>query len=113
MNDVVRLAKALADATRVQMLSVVAAQGSVCCGDLARALRVSQATVTHHLRVLTGARLVETHRDGAFVRVHACRQGLEEGQAALAALIPREATAERPDGTSATTVAALTRGGQS
>lgn len=88
MNDLVLLAKALADATRVRLLTLVSSRGQVCCGDLARALDVSQATVTHHLRVLSSARLIETHRDGQFIRVKACRPGIEACRVALNRLLP-------------------------
>lgn len=90
MNDFVLLAKALADATRVRLLALVADRGAVCCGDLAKALDVSQATITHHLRVLSSAKLIETRRDGQFIRVRACRPGIEACRAALNSLLPGE-----------------------
>jgi ArsR family transcriptional regulator len=88
MSDLVLLAKALADATRVRLLTLVSSRGAVCCGDLAKALDVSQATVTHHLRVLSSAKLIETRRDGQFIRVRACRPGIEACRAALNSLLP-------------------------
>ncbi len=88
MNDLVLMAKALADATRVRLLALVSSRGQVCCGDLARALDVSQATVTHHLRVLSSVKLIETQRDGQFIRVTACRPGIEACRLALSRLLP-------------------------
>jgi ArsR family transcriptional regulator len=62
----VRIAKALADATRFELLAAVAARREICCRDLVTMLSVSQATVSHHLKVLAHAGLVEARREGQF-----------------------------------------------
>lgn len=83
MDRITPLAKALADETRVRLLHVLSTEGAVCCGDLAKALSVTQATITHHLRILAEVRLVETTREGQFTRVRACSEGLETLRRAL------------------------------
>lgn len=93
MTDIVLVAKALADSTRVRLFALVSSRGPVCCGDLAKALDVTQATVTHHLRVLAGVKLIETRRDGSFIRVNTCHQGVEACQAAISALLASPPTA--------------------
>jgi ArsR family transcriptional regulator, arsenate/arsenite/antimonite-responsive transcriptional repressor len=62
----VRVAKALSDATRFSLLATVAARREICCRDLVGLLAVSQATVSHHLKVLALAGLVEARREGQF-----------------------------------------------
>ena len=61
--------KALADPVRVQLLSMVLAQpeSGVCTCDLAPAVGVSEATVSHHLKQLRDAGLVEGTRKGTNV----------------------------------------------
>ncbi len=59
----VAFAKALADETRQQIMSLC------CCkwlsvGEIVSALRVSQPTVSHHLSILREARLVDSRREG-------------------------------------------------
>ena len=44
-HDLVRLARALADPTRLRILRAVAACGSVCCGAIARDVPVEPATI--------------------------------------------------------------------
>lgn len=85
MDRITPLAKALADETRVRLLQVVSSEGTVCCGDLARALCVSQATISHHVKILTDVRLVETTREGQFTRVRSCSEGLDALRRALSA----------------------------
>jgi DNA-binding transcriptional ArsR family regulator len=60
-----RLLKALADETRLQLLGQIAAAGApVCVCDLTAGTTVNQPTVSHHLRVLREAGLVECVRRG-------------------------------------------------
>ena len=57
--------KALGDPARVKILSVLAAsQGEVCACEFVPALGLSQATVSHHLKKLTDAGLLEREQRG-------------------------------------------------
>ncbi len=65
-EELVRVAKALGDPTRLELLRRIAAAGEICCKDLVTLFPVSQATVSHHLRILAGAGLVGVRREGQF-----------------------------------------------
>jgi ArsR family transcriptional regulator len=58
--------KALADPTRLRLLSLIASipEGEVCACDLNEPLGRSQATVSHHLSVLTKAGLITREQRG-------------------------------------------------
>ncbi|HVE73712.1 MAG TPA: Rv2640c family ArsR-like transcriptional regulator [Mycobacteriales bacterium] len=58
--------KALADPVRVRLMSLIlaAADTGVCTCDLAPAVGVTEATVSHHLKQLREAGLVEGTRKG-------------------------------------------------
>jgi ArsR family transcriptional regulator, arsenate/arsenite/antimonite-responsive transcriptional repressor len=60
---------ALADPARLRLLSLIAAQptGEVCACDLVQPLGKSQPTVSHHLKVLYEAGLVDRERRGTWV----------------------------------------------
>jgi ArsR family transcriptional regulator, arsenate/arsenite/antimonite-responsive transcriptional repressor len=62
----VRVAKALGDPTRLELLRRIAAAGEMCCKDLVTLFPVSQATVSHHLKILADAGLVAVRREGQF-----------------------------------------------
>lgn len=65
--DVAKRAKALADPTRLMLLSLLAryaTTSSLTVGDLARQLGVSQPTVSGHLKTLREAGLVQVERKG-------------------------------------------------
>jgi ArsR family transcriptional regulator len=58
-------AKALADPVRIQLLDVLRKHaGKVCVYELVPLFDVSQPTVSHHLKVLRDAGLVESERHG-------------------------------------------------
>jgi ArsR family transcriptional regulator len=62
-----RVAKALADPRRFEILEHIAQQGEVGCQRLCGCFPVRQATISHHLKELASAGLVESRRDGQFV----------------------------------------------
>jgi ArsR family transcriptional regulator len=63
--------RALADPTRVAIVSRLASTDECCVCDLNAAFDLSQPTISHHLKVLREAGLVEATRRGtwAFYRV--------------------------------------------
>ena len=72
-DDAERLAgwmKVLADPARLRLLSLIASAGEACACDLVDPIGISQPTVSHHLKVLTEAGLVEREQRGrwAFYR---------------------------------------------
>ncbi len=77
--------KALADPVRLRLLSLVAAHagGEACVCDLNDAFELSQPTISHHLKVLHEAGLLDRSKRGTWVfyRVRA------EAMAGLSALL--------------------------
>ena len=61
--------KAIADPARLRLLSFIAAQpaGEACVCFLVRPLGLSQPTVSHHLKVLFDAGLLEKERRGTWI----------------------------------------------
>jgi ArsR family transcriptional regulator len=60
--------KALAEPARLRLLSLIQAQpgGEACVCHLTEPLGLSQPTVSHHLKVLLGAGLVEREQRGSW-----------------------------------------------
>jgi ArsR family transcriptional regulator, arsenate/arsenite/antimonite-responsive transcriptional repressor len=61
--------KALADPVRLRLLSLIASfeGGQACVCDLTGPFDVSQPTISHHLRVLREAGLIDSERRGTWV----------------------------------------------
>ena len=58
---------ALSDPVRLRLLSLIAAEGEICACDLVEPIGKSQPTVSHHLKVLLEAGLVERDRRGTWM----------------------------------------------
>ena len=81
-----RMFKALADPTRVKLLSMIAAaEGQeACVCDLTAPVGLSQPTVSHHMKVLTDAGLVAREQRGRWAFFSVVPGILESLAAALA-----------------------------
>jgi len=66
-SQVEKISKALADTTRLMIFEAISAKDHVNCSELVAMRGVTPATVSHHLKVLTEAGLVECQREGQFV----------------------------------------------
>ena len=66
---IVPLVKALADPVRLRLLSLVAshADGEACVCDLNDAFALSQPTISHHLKLLHEAGLLDREKRGVWV----------------------------------------------
>ena len=63
----VRLLQALGDPVRLAIVRQLAAQPEVCACDFTSCCDVSQPTISHHLKVLREAGIVESERRGTWV----------------------------------------------
>jgi ArsR family transcriptional regulator, arsenate/arsenite/antimonite-responsive transcriptional repressor len=63
-EEVERIAKALADDRRFEILEAIAGAGELSCKALCERFPITQATVSHHLKGLYTAGLVAVRQDG-------------------------------------------------
>ena len=81
-----RVFKALADPVRLRLLSMItrAEGGEACVCNLTVGFEVSGPTISHHLKVLREAGLIEGDRRGTWIFYRTVPQALEAASAALA-----------------------------
>lgn len=72
--------KALSDPVRLRLLSVVASHsgGEACVCDLSAGIDLTQPTISHHLKVLRTAGLLECERRGSWVYYRVVPQALQQ-----------------------------------
>jgi ArsR family transcriptional regulator, arsenate/arsenite/antimonite-responsive transcriptional repressor len=60
----VQVLRALGDATRFRIIQEIAADGELCCGQVAERFDVTRPTISHHLKVLCAAGVLSVRSQG-------------------------------------------------
>jgi ArsR family transcriptional regulator len=96
-EELAGLLKALADPARLRVLSFIAAQpdGEACVCHVTGPIGLSQPTVSHHLKLLHQAGLLEREKRGAWVYYRVVPERLEAIRVALATRAPRAPVTRR------------------
>jgi ArsR family transcriptional regulator len=63
------ISRVLADPRRYQILQHIASSPCMACSDLRTAFPITAATLSHHLKELESAGLIQTARRGRFVDI--------------------------------------------
>jgi ArsR family transcriptional regulator len=84
-GDLARMFKALGDPVRLRLLSLVAshAGGEACVCDISETFDLSQPTISHHLKVLRSAGLLDCERRGTWVYYWVIPSALQQLSAVL------------------------------
>jgi len=85
-QEIERISKALGDETRLMIYEAIRSGERMYCGELVSMRGVTPATVSHHLKILSDAGLIDCRREGQFVFSEANPKRLEEYTRALSAL---------------------------
>jgi len=85
----VKLFRALADPTRLEVLALIASRDEpICVCDIVACFDVSQPTISHHLKTLRDARLVTATRRGTWSYYVVDARGVEALRSALNSVLP-------------------------
>ncbi len=89
-GDLARMFKALGDPARLRLLSLIAshAGGEACVCDISDSFDLSQPTISHHLKVLREAGLLDCERRGTWVYYWVIPAALQQLSSVLAAADP-------------------------
>ena len=66
-SEVEKVSKALADETRLRIFEDISAATRINCGEIVSKRGLTPATVSHHPKVLSEAKLIVSQREGQFV----------------------------------------------
>src|SRR6266550_6948381 len=83
-SEVEKISKALADKTRLRIFEAISATDHMNCGEIVSMRGVTPATVSHHLKVLSEAKLITCRREGQFVYSQAVPETIAAYTGALA-----------------------------
>jgi ArsR family transcriptional regulator, arsenate/arsenite/antimonite-responsive transcriptional repressor len=66
-EQIERISKALGDQTRLMIYEAIADREQMNCSEIVSLHGVTPATVSHHLKTLADAGLIDTRREGQFI----------------------------------------------
>lgn len=76
-EQILRIAKAIADPQRFAILACIARQQEIPCKTLVAEFPITQATISHHLKELVAAELIRSRRQGQLA-ILTCRRDVCE-----------------------------------
>lgn len=82
--EIARISKALSDPTRLRIYGEISACCEIFCGELVEQHGLTPGTISHHLKVLADANLIECRREGQFIYNRSRRDTIREYTRALA-----------------------------
>jgi len=91
-----KISKALADKTRLRIFEAISASKHMNCGEIVSMRGVTPATVSHHLKILSEAALIECLREGQFVYSQAVPETIEADTRAPTKIAGCKKSARRP-----------------
>lgn len=75
-NETIRVFKAFCDENRLSILRLLRT-GEKCACDLLEDLRITQPTLSHHMKILCDAGIVQGRKDGKWVYYSIDQEGSE------------------------------------
>ncbi|MDA8130596.1 MAG: metalloregulator ArsR/SmtB family transcription factor [Elusimicrobia bacterium] len=93
MRDILTIAKAAADDSRLKILGLLL-RGELCVCHITEGLKLAPSTVSKHLSILEAAGLIETRKLGRWVHCRLPSSPKGERRAALRWLLPALKRAE-------------------
>lgn len=90
-----RISRALGDQTRLMIYQEIASRDQMNCSDIASLRGVTQATVSHHLKTLSEAGLIECRRKGQFIYNRAVPKTMQNYIRALSRMVRKSGSKPR------------------
>lgn len=81
--EVGKISKALADETRLAIFETIATSPEMTCSEIVSERGLTPATISHHLKVLQDAGLIECRKQGQFVHARTVPQTVKAYSEAL------------------------------
>ncbi len=87
-KSLVKIAKALSDPNRLRLLQEISQAPQVACADLFDVAPLSQPSMSHHVKALVEAGLIESRKDGRCVHLSVNLEKVRELECFLQLLKP-------------------------
>jgi ArsR family transcriptional regulator len=93
-KELTKIAKALSDPTRLRIYEEISSRAEMFCGELMKECPLTAGTISHHLKVLAEANLIESRREGQFIYNRALPETMRQYTQALAKMAEKSPSSE-------------------
>lgn len=80
----IRVSRALGDSTRLRIYEAISACDEMFCGQIVEKYGLTPGTISHHLKILSDANLIESRREGQFIYSRALPNTIRDYGSSLA-----------------------------
>lgn len=91
----VRVARALGDPTRLRIYESISACDAMFCGQIVEKYGLTPGTISHHLKILGDAKLIESRREGQFIYSRALPKTIRDYGLSLARIAGKRTAPEK------------------
>jgi ArsR family transcriptional regulator, arsenate/arsenite/antimonite-responsive transcriptional repressor len=82
-KELARISKALSNPARLRIYQAISSHPEMFCGELVKKFPLTPGTISHHLKILSEANLIECRREGQFVYNRALPETIRDYTRAL------------------------------
>jgi ArsR family transcriptional regulator len=93
-KELARISKALGDPTRLRIYEAISSKSEMYCGELMKKCPLTPGTISHHLKILAEAKLIESRREGQFIYNRVLPETMQEFCRALTKIAKAKAASE-------------------
>lgn len=94
-KELARISKALSDPTRLGIYETISSKPEMYCGELMKNCPLTPGTISHHLKILAEANLIECRREGQFVYNRVLPETMHEYSRALTQIADKKKAASK------------------
>jgi len=94
-KELTRISKALSDPTRLRIVEAISSSKEMYCGQVVEKCGLTPGTISHHLKILADANLIETRREGQFIYMRSKPETIRDYGRALAKMAGKTKAASK------------------
>jgi ArsR family transcriptional regulator, arsenate/arsenite/antimonite-responsive transcriptional repressor len=95
-EELVRVSRALSDPTRLRIYEEISGCDEMFCGQIVERYGLTGGTISHHLKILCDANLIESRREGQFIYSRAVPQTIRHYSSALRRMARKKGRRKEP-----------------
>jgi ArsR family transcriptional regulator, arsenate/arsenite/antimonite-responsive transcriptional repressor len=95
LKELARISKALSDPTRLRIYEAISSKAEMYCGELKKKCPLTPGTISHHLKILAQAKLIESRREGQFIYNRVLPETMQEYSRALTRIASKTKAASK------------------